>query len=79
MVVGGVWYGRRGLEVERMVGEGNGVDGRGWGRVGSVIFLQKSFLFFFYKCACTHAHAYVEVSQLNKFANSFGPSCPGLR
>ena len=40
--------------------------------VGSVIFLQKSFLFF-YTSTCTHAHAFVEVSQLNKFANSFGP------
>ena len=31
--------------------------------------------FFFYTstCACTHAHVNVEVSQLNKFANSFGP------
>ena len=27
MVVGGVGYGRRGLEVERMVGEGNGEEG----------------------------------------------------
>ena len=27
MVVGGVGYGSRGLEVERMVGEGNGVEG----------------------------------------------------
>ena len=44
------------------------------GGVGSVIFLQKPFLFFYTStCACTHAHAYVEVSQLNKFANSFGP------
>ena len=30
MVVGGVGYGRRGLEVERMVGEGNGVEGMEW-------------------------------------------------
>ena len=30
MVVGGVWYGRRGLEVERMVREGNGVEGMEW-------------------------------------------------
>ena len=27
MVVGGVGYGRRGLEVERMVWQGNGVEG----------------------------------------------------
>ena len=27
MVLGGVWYGRKGLEVERMKGEGNGVEG----------------------------------------------------
>ena len=30
MVVGGAGYGRRGLEVERMVGEGNGVEGMEW-------------------------------------------------
>ena len=30
MVVGWVGYGRRGLEVERMVGEGNGVEGMEW-------------------------------------------------
>ena len=55
-------------------------NGRGWGRVGSVIFLQTSFLFFYTSTfACTHAHAYVEVSQLNKFANLFGSSCPGPR
>ena len=30
MVVGGVWHGMRGLEVERMVGEGNGVEGMEW-------------------------------------------------
>ena len=30
MVVGGVGYGRRGLEVERMVGEGNGEEGIEW-------------------------------------------------
>ena len=30
MVVGGVWHGRRGLEVERMVGESNGVEGMEW-------------------------------------------------
>ena len=30
MVVGGVGYGRRGLEVGRMVVEGNGVEGMEW-------------------------------------------------
>ena len=30
MVVGGVGYGRRGLEVERIVGEGNWVEGMEW-------------------------------------------------
>ena len=30
MVGAGVGYGRRGLEVERMVGEGNGVEGMEW-------------------------------------------------
>ena len=30
MVVDGLGYGRRGLEVERMVGEGNGVEGMEW-------------------------------------------------
>ena len=45
---------------------------------GVLSFYTRHF-FFFYTCACTHAHAYVEVSQLNKFANSFGPSCPGPR
>ena len=30
MVGGGVGYGRRGLEVESIVGEGNGVEGMEW-------------------------------------------------
>ena len=30
MVGGGVGYGRRGLEAERIVGEGNGVEGMEW-------------------------------------------------
>ena len=30
MVGGGVGYGRRGLEVEIIVGEGNGVEGMEW-------------------------------------------------
>ena len=30
MVGGGVGYGRRGSEVEKMVGEGNGVEGMDW-------------------------------------------------
>ena len=37
-------------------------------------FYKSHFIFFYTStCACSHAHAYVEVSQLNKFANSFGP------
>ena len=30
MVVGGVWYGGRGIEVEIMVEDGNGVEGMEW-------------------------------------------------
>ena len=30
VVVGGVGYGRRGLEVKRIVGEGIGVEGMEW-------------------------------------------------
>ena len=41
-----------------------------------MLSFYKSHFFFFYTStctsACTHAHAYVEVSQLNKVANSFG-------
>ena len=41
-----------------------------------MLSFYKSHFFFFYTstctCHCTHGHAYVEVSQLNKFANSFG-------
>ena len=36
-----------------------------------MLSFYKRHFFFFYTCACTLAHAYVEVSQLNKFANSF--------
>ena len=42
-----------------------------------MLSFYKSHFFFFYTstctCACTHAHAYFGVSQLNKFANLFGP------
>ena len=42
-------------------------------------FYKRHLFFYTNMCAYTHAHAYVEVSQLNKFANSFGPSCPGAK
>ena len=53
--------------------------GGGKGRECYVSTNVISFCFYTSTCACTHAHAYVEVSQLNKFANSFGPSCPRPR
>ena len=47
-------------------------DPWGWGKVGSVIFLQTSLLF-----GSTHAHSYVEVSQLNKLPIRSGRVVPG--
>ena len=45
-------------------------NGRRGGRLGSVIFLQKSFLFFYKStCTCTHAHAYVEIKIGDKLFN----------
>ena len=78
MVGGGVGYGRGGLEVEGMVGEGRVWNGRGG--YGRECYLSTNLISF---CFSTHARAHapthtpMSVSQLNKLANSFGPSVPG--